>query len=429
MKICRMFGLAVITLLFFAHTSSAQGISSSTALQLAAAQGGGVIKKELKLTRTLKRGMTGSDVKALQEYLLLIPTTGVEITVSGYFGSATESAVKKFQERESIANSKNTGSGYGLVGPRTLAKINEVVKRPVAPSKKNAATETATTTKTTAATSTSTAPSSAGQAPSATSSPMTVSASPARDTTPPLRSNGFPTGVIISTTSVLISLTTNEDAYCFWSNLPNTPFDEISTLFSSTGGVRHVTKLWSVSPGDYSFHAKCRDRAMNTNISDYPIIFSLQHKVYGRDRNPPRVFMSFPIDNNTFTEGPVGLMAVAADNSDVSGVNFFLNAEDLNAEDTTPPYAVTIVLAPGAYTAFAVTHDADGNYATSTTVTFSVTPKPSSSKGTTFSLLLYPERFGFFPLSAFGVQGASVASAPRGIFDLFVDLLFGIRTR
>ncbi|MBU1092004.1 peptidoglycan-binding protein, partial [Patescibacteria group bacterium] len=41
-----------------------------------------------------------------------------------YFGSLTEKAVQKFQEKHGIA--KKGDSGYGYVGPKTRAKIAEV---------------------------------------------------------------------------------------------------------------------------------------------------------------------------------------------------------------------------------------------------------------------------------------------------------------
>ena len=41
-----------------------------------------------------------------------------------YFGSLTEKAVQKFQTKYNIA--KSGDSGYGYVGPKTRAKLNEV---------------------------------------------------------------------------------------------------------------------------------------------------------------------------------------------------------------------------------------------------------------------------------------------------------------
>ncbi len=78
------------------------------------------------LHRTLYKGMKGSDVRALQEFL---KSTGdysyPEIT--GYYGAATEAAVKRFQARFGIvAYGTPSSTGYGVVGPATKAKIRSV---------------------------------------------------------------------------------------------------------------------------------------------------------------------------------------------------------------------------------------------------------------------------------------------------------------
>ena len=44
-----------------------------------------------------------------------------------YFGSLTEKAVQKFQTKYNIA--KSGDSGYGYVGPKTRAKLNELYAR------------------------------------------------------------------------------------------------------------------------------------------------------------------------------------------------------------------------------------------------------------------------------------------------------------
>lgn len=73
----------------------------------------------------------GADVKRLQQVLNSDPDT--KITASGAgspgsetetFGRLTEAAVKKFQEKYGIA--KAGDAGYGYVGPKTRAKLEEV---------------------------------------------------------------------------------------------------------------------------------------------------------------------------------------------------------------------------------------------------------------------------------------------------------------
>jgi peptidoglycan hydrolase-like protein with peptidoglycan-binding domain len=71
-------------------------------------------KKELKLLRSLSRGMSGDDVRDLQEFL---HAEGVypEGVFSGFYGSLTEEAVKRFQEKHGIERA-------GIFGPQSRAK-------------------------------------------------------------------------------------------------------------------------------------------------------------------------------------------------------------------------------------------------------------------------------------------------------------------
>jgi peptidoglycan hydrolase-like protein with peptidoglycan-binding domain len=69
-------------------------------------------------------GSQGSDVAALQAYLAADPSIYPQGTVSGYFGSLTRAAVQRFQEKYGIA--KAGDPGYGIVGPKTRAKIREL---------------------------------------------------------------------------------------------------------------------------------------------------------------------------------------------------------------------------------------------------------------------------------------------------------------
>jgi spore germination protein YaaH len=68
--------------------------------------------------RTLTSGMSGIDVKALQQ--TLVDKGYLTATPSGYFGVATVAAVKKFQCEQKIICS---GTGYGNVGPKTQAAL------------------------------------------------------------------------------------------------------------------------------------------------------------------------------------------------------------------------------------------------------------------------------------------------------------------
>ncbi len=81
--------------------------------------------------RGLSKGMFGEDVRLLQQFLNKNPETQVVATGDGspgnettYFGTLTEVAVQKFQMKHSIASEGD--SGYGVVGPMTIAKLIEL---------------------------------------------------------------------------------------------------------------------------------------------------------------------------------------------------------------------------------------------------------------------------------------------------------------
>lgn len=74
-----------------------------------------------KLTKRLQVGSNDKEVKTLQEFLKQDPEVYPEGLVTGYYGALTEKAVKKFQEKNGI-------EAIGVVGPKTLAKINEVIE-------------------------------------------------------------------------------------------------------------------------------------------------------------------------------------------------------------------------------------------------------------------------------------------------------------
>lgn len=76
------------------------------------------VKEELKLTKNLRKGLSDDEVKELQKFLSQFREIYPEGLITGYFGSLTEKAVKKFQEKYGIES-------VGVVGPLTRNKINE----------------------------------------------------------------------------------------------------------------------------------------------------------------------------------------------------------------------------------------------------------------------------------------------------------------
>jgi peptidoglycan hydrolase-like protein with peptidoglycan-binding domain len=86
----------------------------------------------ITLTRSLKFGDRGSDVAELQKYLSLNVGIYPEAEVTGYYGRATESAVKRWQSARGVVGSGDPAStGWGVVGARTraeMANCNTVVR-------------------------------------------------------------------------------------------------------------------------------------------------------------------------------------------------------------------------------------------------------------------------------------------------------------
>lgn len=84
------------------------------------------------LVRALALGSIGEDVRMLQKLLNMDSATRIAASGAGApgsetnrFGSLTLSAIKKFQVKYGIA--KAGVAGYGLVGPKTRAKLNQLL--------------------------------------------------------------------------------------------------------------------------------------------------------------------------------------------------------------------------------------------------------------------------------------------------------------
>lgn len=69
--------------------------------------------------RTLVRGLSGSDVLTLQQFLIAQKLLTAE-NATGFFGALTEAAVKAFQSQNKLVSiGAPSTTGYGAVGPRT----------------------------------------------------------------------------------------------------------------------------------------------------------------------------------------------------------------------------------------------------------------------------------------------------------------------
>lgn len=81
-----------------------------------------------QITAQAGPGMTNTNVTNIQTYLASNPSFYPEGLVTGYYGSLTIAAVQKFQAHYGIISSGSPSStGYGRVGPSTMAKMNELI--------------------------------------------------------------------------------------------------------------------------------------------------------------------------------------------------------------------------------------------------------------------------------------------------------------
>ena len=79
-----------------------------------------VKKTSLELKRQLRLGMSGEDIELLQEFLSTDSEIYPEGLKTGYFGPLTKRAVERFQKKMGVEQ-------VGQVGPKTIAKINELL--------------------------------------------------------------------------------------------------------------------------------------------------------------------------------------------------------------------------------------------------------------------------------------------------------------
>lgn len=78
--------------------------------------------------RNLGLGDKGSDVEQLQRYFAKDNLLYPEGEVTGYYGNLTKQAVERFQCAQSIVCSGTMDTtGFGAIGPVTLAKLNELI--------------------------------------------------------------------------------------------------------------------------------------------------------------------------------------------------------------------------------------------------------------------------------------------------------------
>lgn len=81
-------------------------------------------KQSFNFAIDMEFGMTNPEVSKLQQALKYLGLFPANTTGTNYFGAITKTAVQKFQVKYNIAAPKDPG--YGRVGPKTRAKLNEL---------------------------------------------------------------------------------------------------------------------------------------------------------------------------------------------------------------------------------------------------------------------------------------------------------------
>lgn len=188
----------------------------------------------------------------------------------------------------------------------------------------------------------------------------------------PLRSGGAPAGMLLASSTV-VSLTTDTSANCYWSNLPNTPFELMSNIFTTTGDVSHSLSLSNISPGVFTYFVRCRDSNLNTNQTDYPIFFSYPAATSpDKDTTAPRVAL-IPIEPSVRSEGTTTISAAAADETSLNTVSLFADNKLLaTLASTTASFSTSWYATAGTHTLTAVAKDLSGNTATSSALTLNI---------------------------------------------------------
>ncbi|RKY37034.1 MAG: hypothetical protein DRP78_02115 [Candidatus Omnitrophota bacterium] len=116
----------------------------------------------------------------------------------------------------------------------------------------------------------------------------------ASDTTTPFRSNPQPAGTLTSgTTSITISLDTDETATCKYGTLASVLYDDILNTFSSTNSTTHSQTITGLSDGETkTYYVRCQDELNNANTDDFEISFSVANA--SSDTTPPVRSNAFP---------------------------------------------------------------------------------------------------------------------------------------
>lgn len=97
------------------------------------------------------------------------------------------------------------------------------------------------------------------------------------NTVPPIRSNPSPSGTLpAETTQTILAISTSEKAICKYSTIPNMSYPLMLGFLSTADSLFHSQTLRDVFKGQsYVYYVRCQDVALNINVEDYIISFSV----------------------------------------------------------------------------------------------------------------------------------------------------------
>jgi hypothetical protein len=136
----------------------------------------------------------------------------------------------------------------------------------------------------------------------------------------------------------------------------------------------------AVTNGPHVLTAVARDTAGNTTTAT-PVTVTVANLV---DTTPPTVSVTTPVNGATVSGTAVAVIASAADDFGVVGVQFLLDGSPLGTEVTSPPYTIvwnTTTTSVGAHTLTARARDAAGHQTTSAPISVTVTTTPPEPPG------------------------------------------------
>ena len=189
------------------------------------------------------------------------------------------------------------------------------------------------------------------------------------DSTPPILSNvsaGTP-----GQTGATVTWTSDEPSTSQVEYGTTTSYGS-STVQDSTLSTSHSQALSGLTAGTL-YHYRVKSADSSNNLATSPDA-TFTTATPAPDTTPPTVSVTAPANGATVS-GQVTVAATAADNVGVAGVQFTLDAANLQAEDTVAPYSLTwntTTASTGAHTITARARDAAGNVTTAAPVSVTV---------------------------------------------------------